>query len=182
MSDATFEFTLRFDLPSATPDPKSWTDALYEAGCDDAVIGVAKQGQIGLAFSRKARNASQAIKSAIADVKRAIRGAELVSAEPDVVGLAEIARLAGCSRQNLRKYAAGEARRIKATFPAPTFSAADGLWRLAEIGPWLARHTSLQLPKEVLQIGQQTSLINLKMQALRLKRAAKSDIGRSLRN
>jgi hypothetical protein len=79
----TFEFTLHFKLPADRPDPKSWLDALFEAGCDDATVGVGRLGHIALDFSREALNSAKAIMSAIADVKRAIPGSDFISANPD---------------------------------------------------------------------------------------------------
>lgn len=98
-----YEFTLKFRLPDASADPEQFIDALAEAGCDDAAVGVGQQGRIALAFTRKAASASEAIVSAVQEVRGAIPGVELVEASPDFVGLTDVADLVGCSRQNIRK-------------------------------------------------------------------------------
>lgn len=67
-------FTLRFKLPPAQPDPRHWLDALFEAGCDDATIGVGRAGVISLEFERDAPTREDALSTAIADVKRTIPG------------------------------------------------------------------------------------------------------------
>jgi hypothetical protein len=52
--------------------------ALYEAGCDDALVWKS-QGKVGLDFIRAAESKSEAIQSAIKDIKRAgIRETEMV--------------------------------------------------------------------------------------------------------
>jgi hypothetical protein len=79
-----YEFELTFSLPDADADPASFLDALFEAGCDDATVGVGRRGAIGLDFTREAASARDAFSSAIEDVKRAIPGAVLVEAKPDL--------------------------------------------------------------------------------------------------
>lgn len=68
-------FELMFMLPQESPDPESHLDALFEAGCDDACVGIAKQGWVGLEFTREAPDRTSARASALADVLRAIPGA-----------------------------------------------------------------------------------------------------------
>lgn len=70
----THTFTLRFNLPPAQPDPRHWLDALFEAACDDATVGVGRLGVIALDFVRDAPTREEAVSTAITDVKRAIPG------------------------------------------------------------------------------------------------------------
>src|SRR3546814_18099399 len=98
-----YEFILKFRLPDPDVDPGQFVDALAEAGCDDATVGVGQRGRIALDFAREANTATDAIISAIEAVKRAIPGAELVEAGPDFVGLTDVAELVGWPRQNIRK-------------------------------------------------------------------------------
>lgn len=74
-----FEFILKFDLPDINADPEQYVEALYEAGCDDALIGIGKIGHISLSFIRQSDSEENAISSAIADVKKVIPGAILVN-------------------------------------------------------------------------------------------------------
>ncbi len=57
-------------------------DALYEAGCDDALPGMT-DGVVFLDFSREASSIQDAVLSAISDVERAGVGARVVRLEPD---------------------------------------------------------------------------------------------------
>ena len=75
------EFVLRFDFPDPRMNPAEFLDALFEAGCDDAVVGVGMPGSIALDFSRKAATAGMAVHSATDAVMIAIPGAKLVEAK-----------------------------------------------------------------------------------------------------
>jgi hypothetical protein len=96
-----WEFVLKFRLPRDGADPTDWLDALFEAGCDDATVGVGKHGSIALDFSREAPSAEEAIHSAIEDARKAIPSAVLTEISPDLGNLADLADVVGCSRQNL---------------------------------------------------------------------------------
>jgi len=45
---ALYDFTLKFALGQQGADPESYVDRLYEAGCDDALIGIGKRGRIAV--------------------------------------------------------------------------------------------------------------------------------------
>jgi hypothetical protein len=92
-----FNFTDRVCVASAAAEalrdanrqlePNSYIEQLYESGCDDALIGIGKQGCIALDFIREASLAFDAISHAISDVKTAIPNVTLIEAVPDFVGL-----------------------------------------------------------------------------------------------
>ena len=85
-----YTFTLNFTLPQREDTPDQYLDALYEAGCDDALFGVRDGAQYG-AFDREADSFSEALASAIHDVTSAVAGAQVVRIEPDqLVTLAAI--------------------------------------------------------------------------------------------
>ena len=77
-----FVFTLRYRLPSPDDEPEQYLEALYAAGCSDALVGTARRGSIALSFSRAAEHLPAAIESARYDVEQAIPGGEFV----EVVG------------------------------------------------------------------------------------------------
>lgn len=168
---AQYDFTLTFTLPDRSADPADYLDALYEAGCDDATVGVGKRGFIALEFTREAASAEQAVRSAIAAIRAAIPGAELVEVKPDLVNLSDVADMVGCSRQNIRKYAAGEMATVTAPFPAPAFIGSPDLWHLVEIGGWLARNTDLKPRREILEAAAAASVVNLETRKKRIERA-----------
>ena len=129
---AVYEFVLRFTVGDVATDPSQFFDALAEAGCTDALVGVGQLGVIGLDFARAAPSARDAISSAIADVTRAIPGAALIEATPDLVGLTEIADLLGFSRQYMRKLAYSQPR----TSPAPVHEGKPSMWHLFTVLRW----------------------------------------------
>ena len=64
--------------PGPADDPEQYLDALDEAGCDDALIGIGDQGRLALDFTRQSTSAFEAISSAMLDVKKAIPMCTLV--------------------------------------------------------------------------------------------------------
>jgi hypothetical protein len=69
------EFTLILDgIPDLTP---AVMDALYEAGCDDALVA-RSNGVMTMSFARSGASMKEAIASAIRDVRRSGIGAKVV--------------------------------------------------------------------------------------------------------
>lgn len=165
----SYDFVLRFLLPDDSREPDTLLDCLFEAGCDDATIGVGKPGRIALDFTRQADTAEAAVSSAVAQVRQAVPGAVLLEASPDLVNLADLAELLGCSRQNLRKYATGDIRASQAAFPEPLLSGNPSLWRLAEVAAWLERHAPLRPPEGLAELARVTAQLNLDIQRRRME-------------
>ena len=164
-----YTFVLNFTLPGRDASPEQYLDALYDAGCDDAVVGVGQYGMIGLDFTRAAASAEDAIRSALANVLTAIPGAILVRAGPDLVGLTEMAAIFGFSRQNMRKYATGQSGG-SAAFPLPVVLGEPSLWHLAEIVAWLKLHTSVPAQEHVLEVSKAAAKLNFEVESKRVKR------------
>jgi len=161
-----YDFKLTFALPDADADADAaaYLDALFEAGCDDATVGIGKPGSLGLAFTREAESAENALKSAIEAVKKAVPGAELIEVTPDLVNLSDLAQMVGCTRQNIRKYAIGEVRSAKARFPAPAFASPQTVWHFYNIACWLNKYTDLHPPREVIETSRVAYALNLERQ------------------
>lgn len=152
-----YDFTLKFDLPDSKADPEQYVDALYAAGCDDAGLGVGQSGRIGLNFTREAKSAFAAVTSAIADVRRAIPGARLTEATPDLVGLTDIAEIIGCSRQNMRKLYLAH----KAVFPPPVHEGNVALWHLAKVLIWFRVRGTYEVRDDLIEVSNTTMQVNL---------------------
>lgn len=165
---ANYEFSLRYALPDPDANPFDFVDALYEAGCDDAMIGTGKRGSIMLEFDREAATAEEAMRSAAACVERAIPGARLLEAKPDLVSLTDVAEILGCSRQNMRKYAIGEIKSPAVPFPEPVFTGTLSLWHLCEIADW-ATTTKMKLEPRYVEVSAAAFSFNLEAQLARLK-------------
>lgn len=63
-------FAFRVTLAEVDAITDAMTDALYEAGCDDAGVGSCA-GVVTIDFDREAPSLGQAIDSALADIARA---------------------------------------------------------------------------------------------------------------
>lgn len=152
----TFDFTLKFGLPDPAADPADFLERLAAAGCDDAAVGIGQKGRIALEFTRKSRTAADAILGALRDVMRAIPGAALVEAGPDFVGLTDVARILGCSRQYARKVMISSG----STFPAPVHDGNPSLWRLAKVLAW-AEARGNAVDRSLLEVARAALQVNL---------------------
>lgn len=144
-----YDFILKFDLPGKDADPEQFVDALYDAGCDDASVGIGQNGRIALNFIRQSNSALDAISSAIVDVKKAIPGAKLIEATPDLVGLTDIADILGFSRQNMRKIAVNN----KSAFPAPIHEGSVALWHLFKVLNWFKASKSYEINESLIEVS-----------------------------
>lgn len=115
-------------------------DALFHAGCDDAVFGSRDGAQYAM-FDREARNFSEALGSAIHDVLAALPSLRIVRVEPDdLVTMATIARRSGRSRESIRLLAKSE--RGPGGFPPPIAYVDEKtrLWHWPDVARWLTAH------------------------------------------
>lgn len=151
-----YEFTLKFALPGAEADPEQHVAALERAGCNDAIIGIGKRGRIALEFARAARSSDAAVRSALADVRKAIPGARLIEALPDLVGLSDVADVAGCTRQNLRKLSMSDA-----TFPTAVHEGNPELFHLVEILHWVHKSGRADIPRATIDIAETNRQLNI---------------------
>lgn len=152
-----YEFTLKFELPDGTSDPEQHIDALFEAGCDDATIGVGQKGRIALDFTREASSALDAMTSAIENVKKAIPGARLIEATPDLVGMSDVAEIVGCSRQNMRKIFVN----YRCELPSPVYSGRSiDLYHLYHVLRWLSKREDYNIEKALVEISHASMLLN----------------------
>lgn len=165
-----YEFVLKFALPDADTDPARYEDALYEAGCDDAVVGLGVNGRIGLDFARKASSAAEAMSSAIEQVKRAIPGAKLVEATPDLVGLTDVADIIGTSRQNMRKIFVTKVS--MRSLPTPVHSGSVDLWHLYDLLSYLQAKERYDIKQSLLETSMSCMLLNTARQLCETEKVA----------
>jgi len=148
MNEYTFE--LMFKLSSGEA-PEQYLDALYEAGCDDALASTGLTGYLGLAFVREAKTAKNAIVTAIKSIKQAIPHAQLERAAPDLMNLSELAFQFQFTKQNMRKYARGETTSVPKDFPAPVISGKTSYWHAAEVAHWLSAQGVAEIDKNTME-------------------------------
>ena len=166
-----YEFVLKFSLPDNNADPEIFIDKLAEAGCDDALIGIGRNGRIGLDFTRQSASALEAVLSSIKDVQRAIPGAGLIEAAPDLVGLTDVADILGFSRQNMRKLMLKNP-----DFPPPLHEGKPSIWHLAKILQWMAHKNMYPIEESLLDIATVTMQFNITRDIQDLEPALQSNI------
>ncbi len=145
-----YNFTLKFNLSDSQINPEELIEQLYTGGCDDALIGVGKQGYIAMDFIREATTAFEAVSTAIIDVKRIIPNASLIEATPDFVGLTDAAKFLGCTRQNIRNLIFKD----HSSSPLPVYEGTPSIWHLAEILIWLKEDKTYEIDDILLEISQ----------------------------
>jgi predicted DNA-binding transcriptional regulator AlpA len=156
-----YEFTLKFKLPNVSTDSDIYIEALYDSGCDDAIVGIGKRGFIALDFSREATSAYEAMSSAIRDVRKIIPQAEIVEASPDFVGLTYVANLLGCSRQNIQKLIS----KNSSERPQAVYEGSQSVWHLQELLTWLVEHKNYQIEESLIELAKTTKSLNLARQS-----------------
>lgn len=131
----THTFTLIIDGPDVTEEPVA--DALFEAGCRDALVG--RRDHVQFAdFDREAPELVQAIVGAIAQVE-SVDGLRVLRVEPeDLVSASVIAERTGRSRESVRLLAEG--KRGPGGFPPPIswVDARTRLWHWSDVANWFA--------------------------------------------
>jgi len=115
-------------------------DALFESGCDDALINY-KNGTVYLDFDRTGDDLEQSIISAINDVESAALGATIISVAPEhLVSLSDVAERVSMTRQAVSLLMLGE--RGAGSFPKPILKIANKspLWRWSAVAEWFYQH------------------------------------------
>jgi len=167
-----YTFTLKYQLTGDDCDPDALVERLGGAGCDDALVGIGQPGRLALEFTREAVDAATAVRSALADVRRAVPSARLIEMAPDLVGLTDVAELVGVSRQNMRKLMLAH----RGGFPAPVHEGSTSIWHLADVLAWLQAKGSYPLGQDVLEVAQMALQVNVAKEGRRLPRAASKEL------
>ena len=154
---------LLYGVPELTQDVE---DRLFEAGCDDATLGI-QNGQSVLTFTRSAPSLKAAIFSAIRDVRAAGVGVLRVD-DCNLVNQADIARRMGRTRQMVNQYIRGT--RGPGSFPPPVCHITDGapLWPWCEVAHWLCEHDLI--PKNQDDEAQLIATVNNTLETLHQRR------------
>lgn len=137
-----YEFTIYLKGDAAATD--EFTDAAYEAGCDDATFAVVN-GEAHATFHREAETFADAVLSAIDDLACADSSVEVTRVErineaDDLMNLSEIGELTipPRTRESIRKLVEGV--RGPGGFPAPVSRHKRvAYWRRGDVEQWLER-------------------------------------------
>ena len=155
-----FEFTVTFSVPGLDWDEDQISNQIFGSGLDDALVLLGIRDVIGLDITRSAPTAEGAISSAISDIRNAFPKAILAEIKPDLVSIAEIAKLVGQSRQNLRKLQG---------FPPPTLTGAKPYWHLFEVVRWYESQGKAPIPNTTVETSRAAWAQNLQLEKQRLE-------------
>lgn len=147
MTTKTHTFTLYLSGVDLLADEHM--DALYEAGCDDALFGERDSAQYAT-FDRNASSFTEALTTALRDIEAALPAATIVRIEPDqMVTLAAIAERSGRSREYIRLLAAGQ--RGPGGFPAPIayVDHKTRLWHWPDVAHWLTSSETAKVEVDI---------------------------------
>lgn len=129
-----YSFTLIVEGPDLQDD--DLIDRVYEAGCDDAVVG-SSQGVQFLDFDREAQSLDVAILSGIRDIEN-LEGVTVVRiADAGLLTIADIAERTGRTRESVRLLIEG--KRGPGGFPPPVTDPRrrrNRLWYWPEVARW----------------------------------------------
>lgn len=171
-STMEYTFTLKYQLADDDRDAEALVERLGEAGCDDALVGIGQPGRLALEFTREESSADAAVRSALADVRRAVPSAKLIEVAPDLVGLTDVADIVGVSRQNMRKLMLAH----PSSFPTPVHEGSASIWHLADVLVWLQARGSYSLALDVLEVARVALQVNVAKEGRRLSRSASKEL------
>ncbi|UFH70210.1 helix-turn-helix transcriptional regulator [Morganella morganii] len=159
---ALYNFTLT--LSGVTADTENLEDALFESGCDDALLCFYGKS-VYLEFDREAPSLDYAIRTAVEDAESAGVNARVESVDSAVVGLSDIAELTGMSRQAIALLKNGA--RGPGTFPGPVqrLRGQSPLWDWAVVAAWLTAQGRLDTYSELAENAKVISKWNVALRA-----------------
>jgi len=159
---ALYNFTLT--LSGVTYETEGLEDALYESGCDDALI-CAYGNSVYVEFDREAESLDAAIASAVDNIESAGIGAIVESVDSALVGLSDIAEIPEMSRQAIAMLKDGT--RGSGDFPCPIqrIKGQSPLWDWADVAEWLLKNGRLKEDSNLVNNARVLSKWNLALRA-----------------
>ncbi len=156
-----YNFTLT--LSGVTSATEGLEDALFESGCGDALVYFYGTS-VYLEFDRDSDALPVAVLTAIRDIESAGIGARVESVDSLLVGLSDIAELAGLSRQAVALLKDGN--RGPRNFPNPVqrLKGNSPLWNWDTVADWLVQHGRLAEDDPRVACARPLAEINLALQ------------------
>ncbi|MGK7899194.1 MAG: helix-turn-helix transcriptional regulator, partial [Xenococcus sp. (in: cyanobacteria)] len=102
----------------------------------------------------------EAISSAIENIKNVIPQAILINVLPDFVGVTDIAKILGCSRQNVRKLILKD----NLNSPPAVYEGAQSIWHLADVLTWLVEEKAYSVDKYLIETATIAMNLNIAKQ------------------
>lgn len=153
-----YSFTLKVQMPPSDCEEEPLKQRLASVGCKDVRVAVGLRGRVMLSFTRGAERADQALLGALREVRKAIPGARLIEAGPDMVGLTDVAALVGVSRQNMRKLMLTHPM----SFPSPIHEGnSSSVWHLWDVLRWMQGRGGYKIDEAILELATVAKAVNL---------------------
>ncbi|ANH66744.1 AlpA family transcriptional regulator [Mitsuaria sp. 7] len=153
-----YSFTLKVQMPPSDCEEEPLKQRLVSVGCKDVRVAVGLRGRVMLSFIREAERADQALLGALREVRKAIPGARLIEAGPDMVGLTDVATLVGVSRQNMRKLMLTHPM----SFPSPIHEGnSSSVWHLWDVLRWMQGRGGYKIDEAILELATVAKAVNL---------------------
>ena len=170
-----YVFTLKYQMPPQDCEEEPLMQRLASIGCRDARIAVGLRGRLMLSFTRIAERAEQALLGALRDVRKALPGARLIEAGPDMVGLTDVASLVVVSRQNMRKLMLTHPM----SFPSPIHEGnSSSVWHLWDVLRWMQGRGGYKIDEAVLELSTVAKAINLARESRHLDDGRREELVR----
>lgn len=117
-----FEFDIIFAIPDGEHDELDLSNAVFEAGFEEAVVGTGLPDLLAVALEMEGEDAESVIVSAAREIlKQLPKGSTLREVRPDLVSLSDVAKKLEVKRQALQK---------RREMPMPAIS---GYYRVTEV-------------------------------------------------
>lgn len=155
-----FEFTITFSVPKDTWNAEEISETIFGSGLNDVLVLTGTRGMVGLDVFRESSSAEHAIESVINDIVKIYPNAVFLDVKPDLVSLADIAKLVGQSRQNLSKLV---------EFPPPTITGSKPYWHLYQVIKWYETKKSIPFPTNTIETSKAAWMFNLQLEKIRLE-------------
>jgi hypothetical protein len=146
--DISYHFTLV--LSGVDVNTPGLEDALFEAGCDDALIFY-RNNVVYLEFDKTGNSLQQVIICAIKAIESASIGAKVNHIEGSLATLSEIAQRTQFTKQAISLFIKG--KRGLGHFPVPyaNINSSSPLWRWIDVVQWLYKNHKLNDKKILIE-------------------------------
>lgn len=168
-----YSFTLKYQMPPQDCEETLLKQRLSSVGCQEVRVAVGLRGRMMLSFSRSAERADQALLGALREVRKAVPGARLIEAGPDMVGLTDVATLVGVSRQNMRKLMLTHPM----SFPSPIHEGnSSSVWHLWDVLRWMQGRGGYKIDESVLELATVAKAVNLARESRHLDERRREEL------
>jgi hypothetical protein len=139
-------FEFRLVVSGLDLDDADGLNSLISAFDDDASVGGTTTDLAEVLITAAGDDPIATVHRAVATLLKHVPGAAVDRLDEDLVGISDIAQLAGKTRESIRLYADG--KRGRGGFPPPMGVVGDSVrvWRWSDVDPWLRENVDFAFP------------------------------------